>query len=419
MAAESSLKEPEMRLPADPVPVSVVAGDRYEVVCCRSPEALAPYVAGWQRLAETATEPNIFYEPWTLLPAMRLYGKSRDIRVILICRKADAHAPREVVGVFPLEMVRRFRYLPIRCARLWNHPHCYLTTPLIASDAAGQCWPKVFAWLREQRVQLLEMGRVHSDSTQFDELTECWRDHGRPIQVQSQYQRPLLRLDVDAQTYLYQNLSAGVRQTLARKRRRLAECGELKVATLQPGDDLGPWLEDFLALEASGWKGDEGTAMACHVDDREYMATISREAHRRGRLSLVLLRLNGKAIAGLYNLIAGDGAFQIKVAYDEAWGRYSPGILAYMETVQVLQDRPGCQWIDSCVAPSNTAAKQVWKQHRQITDMVLAVGTLGTALLRVLPMAQELKRKVQRLRNLHWSGVPLLDALEVLPACGV
>src|SRR5262245_38692797 len=52
------------------------------------------------------------------------------------------------------------------------------------------------------------------------------------------------------------------RVTCATYEKRLCERGVVAWRTLEPGQEAGPWIEDFLALEASGWKGRAGSAFA-------------------------------------------------------------------------------------------------------------------------------------------------------------
>ena len=46
--------------------------------------ALEPYVSAWEDLADAAIEPNVFYEPWMLMPAIRTFGAGRRFLFALI-----------------------------------------------------------------------------------------------------------------------------------------------------------------------------------------------------------------------------------------------------------------------------------------------------------------------------------------------
>ena len=55
-------------------------------------------------------------------------------------------------------------------------------------------------------------------------------------------------------------------------------------------------MEEFLRLEANGWKGRQNTALACNEADRHFFATICKEALQKGQLLAVALRLDGKTL---------------------------------------------------------------------------------------------------------------------------
>ncbi len=47
------------------------------LVVVRDVEELDSYVPAWEKLAADAIEPNVFYEPWMLIPAIRSLGAGR------------------------------------------------------------------------------------------------------------------------------------------------------------------------------------------------------------------------------------------------------------------------------------------------------------------------------------------------------
>ena len=49
---------------------------------------------------------------------------------------------------------------------------------------------------------------------------------------------------------------------------------------------------------------------------------------------MLALRLDGAPIAMKFNVEAGDGAFALKVAFDEAYARFSPGVALEIESIR-------------------------------------------------------------------------------------
>src|SRR3546814_7316636 len=67
-----------------------------------------------------------------------------------------------------------------------------------------------------------------------------------------------------------------------------------------------------------------------------------------GRLHFLRMDLDGRAIAMLVNFRHGEGAFSFKIAFDEALGRFSPGVLIEIANLQAVLGDPAIGWMDSC-----------------------------------------------------------------------
>ena len=76
----------------------------------------------------------------------------------------------------------------------------------------------------------------------------------------------------------------------------LQEQGKLTHVALAPGEDIGRWIDEFLRLEASGWKGKEGSAMICSEANRRFLTETFTAAYKRGRLEMVGIDLDGKPL---------------------------------------------------------------------------------------------------------------------------
>src|SRR5437867_1079267 len=88
------------------------------VVAVEDLAALEQYVPAWDDLAASAVEPNVFYESWMLLPALRAYGAGQSLRVVLVFAHHQAR-PQErplLCGLFPLARRRHLHGLPVSVA---------------------------------------------------------------------------------------------------------------------------------------------------------------------------------------------------------------------------------------------------------------------------------------------------------------
>ena len=128
-------------------------------------------------------------------------------------------------------------------------------------------------------------------------------------------------------------LSAKFLANLRRRAKRLGERGAVAIGRVDGLDGLEPALERFFRLEAAGWKGRRGTAIAADRRLVTFYASIARAAASGGWLALRELTLDGRPAAMHFGL-AYRGTYSLpKPAYDEALGVCSPGQLLVREVL--------------------------------------------------------------------------------------
>jgi CelD/BcsL family acetyltransferase involved in cellulose biosynthesis len=351
---------------------------------------LAALEQEWLDLAGAACEPNPFYEPWMLLPALRAYESGARLEVLVV--SALRRGRRELCGLFPL-VFRRGR------AELWKHRSCYLATPLLRASCARNALRSFFDHL-ERSCGLVRLHDVPGDGPFHLHLVDELNRRGWPSLVSNSYTRAFFRPGPSAEQFLERALNGKRRKELRRQRARLSELGHLEVCELRPDEDPAPWIREFLALEASGWKGERGIAAALHPAEREYVEEVATRAHQRGRLMMMGLRLDGRPVALKYNLLAGNGAFAFKIAFDESFSRYSPGVLLELENIHRLHQMPGVRWMDSCAAPNRFMINHLWPERREMQTLFFSTGrALPSLLLALVPLLQFLRARAQRRRR--------------------
>jgi CelD/BcsL family acetyltransferase involved in cellulose biosynthesis len=110
-----------------------------------------------------------------------------------------------------------------------------------------------------------------------------------------------------------------------RRRRKLTAQGPLVLRASKDADpDL---LRLFFDLEASGWKGHQGTAISNDQRHRQFYEEVARGLARFGYLRLHFLEHHGKAIAGHIGFSYRQRYSTPKGARHEEYDRYGPGHL--------------------------------------------------------------------------------------------
>ncbi len=339
----------------------------YRIDVLTSHVQICEQLAALGQVADDAVDDNPFYEPWLLSAAMRAFPHPGILLVVIRDADGVAHA------YFPLLQDSLAGGVGTARLQLWRHPYCYLCTPVIAQGHMQGVVAALLDWLAggSAPARYLDLHDVAADSAFAQTLAAELGQRRKLSQDRSTYERALLVITPG----LSQNLPSKLKKEARRLERRLAAKGRVEFTRLQPGHDASGWIERFLALEASGWKGRAGTAMAATPQARAFFTHAALAAHQRGRLCMLALELDGVAVAIQCNFLAGTGGYAFKVAYDERHADASPGLQLEIHAMQQLaRMHPRMQWIDSCAKPDHAMMNRLWPQRRPIARFIIAAG---------------------------------------------
>ncbi len=187
-------------------------------------------------------------------------------------------------------------------------------------------------------------------------------------------------------------LHSKFRANLRRRRRLLATHGTVTLERFSGGPELASRLDEGLALEASGWKGQAGSAILQDAQTHAFYRELAAESARSGRLALWFLRVDGRAVAFQFALEHHARLLLLKPAYDEAFADSSPGQLLMEDVLRDAIAR-GLQEFDF-LGP-DMPWKRDWtvlsRPHQWIYLFRGARGTLLHALkFRIAPLLKRL-----------------------------
>lgn len=169
--------------------------------------------------------------------------------------------------------------------------------------------------------------------------------------------------------------SGAAGREIARLRRRLAEIAPLAHVVARDGVAVRDALERFLALEASGWKAQRGTAILCETRQASFWRTLARMLARSRQIEIHELRLGDATVASLVVLREGDRAFAVKTAYDETLSRLGPGVVLIDLAGRAALADDGLALIDSCAIPGHAMMERVWPGRLPVADLAIGFGT--------------------------------------------
>ena len=152
-------------------------------------------------------------------------------------------------------------------------------------------------------------------------------------------------------------LSRNRRSQLRRKLRRAQELGEVEFRVHRPDEDLGDAFDAFVRLEASGWKGRAGTALAHDHQQRGRLRRYLLTPEVRSATRIASMSIEGLTVAMHLDVAAGGRLWSIKTAIDDAYKDVMPGFLMYEFTIRAASEEglTAYEFLGEC-----EPAKEIW-----------------------------------------------------------
>jgi CelD/BcsL family acetyltransferase involved in cellulose biosynthesis len=135
-------------------------------------------------------------------------------------------------------------------------------------------------------------------------------------------------------------LPGKLRYDIRRARRRAEALGSISFEALAPSPAVvGSLFAEFMAVEAAGWKGRQGSALAAKPALRAFFRFYCERTAEQGTLRMFRLRIAGKVAAVQMAVEVYNRLWVLKIGYDEAVGQCSPGLLVTAEAIRYTIDR--------------------------------------------------------------------------------
>jgi len=346
------------------------AVDTGSAVLRRVPAAeLTAQTAPWDALGVRAAEPNPFHESWYLGPALAALDPAAEAEVMVF------EDGGEWLGLVPLVRSRRYYGRPLPQLGNWLHGNAFLGAPLIAAGHEASFWQALLAYCDRTAgaALFLHLSGLPLGGPLAAALEAVCAEQSRACGLVHREERALLASPLSQDAYLEAALSGKKRKELRRQHARLSELGALAVTRSRDAGGLPEWTRQFLALEAAGWKGATGSALAASPATAGLFTQACAGAAARGRLERLTLTLDQAPIAMLATFLTPPGAFSYKTAFDERFARFSPGVLLQRENLALLAD-PALEWCDSCAAADHPMIDHLWRERRAVGRYSVAIG---------------------------------------------
>lgn len=214
----------------------------------------------------------------------------------------------------------RIAGLPVRTALGATNDH----TPRF--DIMGELvdpLPQLRAAASDLSASVLQFDLVSASSRLVTSLERLGRAYGLAWHMDFCEASPWVNCTGDWEDY-WQSRGKS-RQTWARKERKLMQGAGTQFEVIRDRSDLDGVMDEILDVEASGWKGREGTAIRQQPDTLAFYTRIARDCADRDRLRLFLIRKDGDIIAFQLCTFLDGVIYMLKIGFREEHSRTSPG----------------------------------------------------------------------------------------------
>lgn len=342
----------------------------------------------WRALAARAAEPNPFFEPDYVLPLARGTGQTGDAALLVVL------AGGEWIACLPVRAGRRWHRAPLPNLSTWRAHVLYalLGTPLIDGerlDAGATGLVDGLLGARRSLFSALEW--LREGGPVYVALRRALAARGaRTIRFEAFERAALSRRP--AADYVDATVSIKHRREYQRQRRRLGEAvgGEVVVED-RAGDPAA--VAGLISLEGRSAMARRGMVLASDPRHATFFQEMCAAFAGAGRLQLLVLSAGGRDLAYKCNLAGGDGLFMLKIAFDEEFRSFSPGMQLELEMLNFFQAAPTFSWMDSCADANNAMINRLWPDRRTLTTLVVpapgARGLVAQPAVRALRAARD------------------------------
>ena len=250
-------------------------------------------------------------------------------------------------------------------------PYGTLGTPLLDRDTGERCRDGAVGAGAESRRPCADPAQRRAGWRRHEGRPHVLRQDGlRPRVLQSRI-RACLDATRDADALLRDALGAKKLKELRRQRHRLAEHGAVQFEVARTPEDVASAIETFLTLEASGWKGQRGTALVQDDGDASFMRRATVALAETGQCEIVSLRAGDTPVAAAIVLRHQDRAFYFKLGIDERFAKFSPGVQLTLDLTRHLCADPEIATADSTADADHPMINPIWRGRFAIGDVLI------------------------------------------------
>jgi CelD/BcsL family acetyltransferase involved in cellulose biosynthesis len=363
-------------IPVDDLPNRDVAcSSKLRAVTVRSVEELDPHFDAWNRLAWDAPQKIPSLMPgWVRAYLRQCLGQNES----WIC--SFVYSGSRLLGVLPIIILPHPILGPRRpVLRTLSDEFTPSGDILLAPDHAAEAFQALVGEVRREVPAHLGLSvpGVRQGAPLWKALESGVDGYVRLSGARSRYS--FLKVDGSLENYL-----AGLghmRRNLKRFRKKLETQGPVSVQIIKGSPQAEDFLADFIALEASGWKGRNGTAMAGNPKAVAFYSELARNLGVQQNFEWHVVRVKEDIVAAQLCIRCGGSLMLAKIAFNETYADCRPGHLLTGEVLKTAFSHPDIVEVNHL---SNADSEGYWRMsYDEYADVHLVRRSMLPLLFRL------------------------------------
>ncbi|MGI9400954.1 MAG: GNAT family N-acetyltransferase [Rhizobiaceae bacterium] len=298
--------------------------------------------------------------------------------------------------------IEKAGFPPKPVLRAASHPYAPLSLPLVEQDdieEISERFASLYSKLEELNSIPLMLEDFPYEEDVAGKLTDALSRHGFHLCITSKVERAVLNPIHDAEdpgeAFMQRNLNSKRRRQLKAQLRKLDELGTVEFEKATELPDVLTRFEEFLLVEVRGWKGRRRTAIHAIKKAAAFARQAVGQLARQKRAAVYSMRLDGSSIASLIMLKSGTRYYPWKIAYDENYQVFAPGVQLLLHATSDMLRIPGFSFSDS-QSPPGAVVDRLWTDRMNLGTLIVAPGSSGTRKINALQAAIDRKAAARR-----------------------
>ena len=309
-----------------PEPVNLPSGIRLEVI--RDFQTLEKHAEAWNRLVrETGRNPMLSHAWITSHLQTRL--NPGDFWFCLMAFEGEW-----LVGVCPVITVPR-RW-PGGCKGLrFETPYDIFTTgsvePLVVQEYETQVCPAFhdYLWSIPCSCSCLRLRGLPEERISHVTNRKIFRRSSSIVDINGA--ESFISVRGSAADY-FGSLSKNFHRNYCRIGRRIQEQPEVQFRFESGNAEAN--AEQFMDIEHQGWKAQSKTSIRSDESYMKFFRLLTKQVEEQGWLRWAFLDINGGPAAGQFMVQGGETLYVVKIGYNEAFSKFSPGAALFGRVIE-------------------------------------------------------------------------------------